>query len=1035
MIRINSKIHWLRRMALLAAFAVGLVSIVATGGSDDDDDPLPGVATVNGSVTGSGGIADVEVSAAGRSAMTDLNGYYELSGIPVPGDGMLVLTYEKEGYATFQRTIPVAPGESYSVAANLLPFHYSEQVSADVEQNLDVQDPNNPGGDALAQLSFPAGTLGSGDVRVNVAVGDPTTEEGRPTFPGDYMAATTQGGDIDTPLESVVFTEITVHDANGDEITEVSEPVTVTLRLPDSLQTSYVAGNTIEWWSYDEINGSWIREDADPATPETLDDALVIDQGGTLYAQAKVLHFTWWNVDRPMDQHACLCATVVDQDDVPLSGMQMIAEGVSYNGRSQPTNTDTDGVGCVTVKRSSDTVTELVRLFVESGSVQFPYDVTDAAEGDVATNDIFTPTVEGSTVYKSGECVTLNNNIALSYDGRVTGHVTFEGANVPVPGYVISTDFGASATTNSEGNYELNVPVGVPVTLFAVGQTAETVTVADAGTPEVVDFVIANRVPVIDNVSRAPEGSVGNNETVNLSVTAHDDDGDSLAYSWSTTQGSFNSTTTSSVIWTAPAAGAGTAILTVTVSDGKGGESDQEISIVYAGATSGDSLSFIFKDDYRREQPVEGVVVALYSTDNMTIAETLTSGVDGTVDFGDIGRNRASFTVAYESEDGYERFIDSFIEVEVFDDILYYTEEEGDSYYNPPVGTPVATVDYSLSDVPTTDAGWADIQPGDAGWSFSNNYGWLTNQPIYESYLQADGNLSPLATLNSASNSWLPIAYGFLLNQTVTDGASYDIALNRTPVVTGWNTQPATTLDWLEITAERSGVVYDLWASDYNNASALEDSGSILLPTEFPVDNYWVFAEVDGDASGSASDKRYNTLPQTLELPIPDYSFSNVIFDDVAGEFSWGVSGATPRDVVSIELSGYSPQEEMITWSVIMDSSVTTWQVMALPSPADTWLDTTTWQNLFDVYVEVVDFDFVVGLDEAWQFFLTGGSFEHTASQSFYGWADVQGLIGPRALAADKQVELKALAAEPEKASPADRQRAKTGGFSRLRRQ
>ena len=1033
----NSYVFWLRRVAVFLLFAIGLVSIIATGGSDGDDPPpAQGSVTINGSVTGSGGLASVAVSAGGSSADSDLNGYYELEAA-VPSDGMLVLTYEKAGYATFQRTIPVTANNTYSVTAQLLPYHYSEQVSADVEQNLDVQDPNNPSGDPLAQLSFPAGSLGSGNVTVNVAVGDPTTEEGRPTFPGDYMASASLGGEIDTPLESVVFTEITIHDENGEEITEVGEAVTVTLRLPDSLQTAYAAGDTIEWWSYDEVTASWVREDADPATDQVIDDAQVIDQGGVLYAQAKVMHFTWWNVDRPINEHACLCATVVDQNDLPLSGAQLIAEGISYNGRSSPANSGADGKACVTVKRSNNSIVDEVRLFVESGNVQFLYDVTSAAEGDVASNAVFTPTIEGSTLSNnnSGQCVDLNNNIALRYDGRVTGLVTFEGSGVPVDGYVISSSFGSTATTDSEGNYELFVPLNSPVTLFAVGQLAETVTVVDAATPEVVNFTIANRAPVIDSMSRTPEGSVSNNQVVNLSVTAHDDDGDSLTYSWSATQGSFNSTTTSSVIWTAPAAGAGTAVLTVTVNDGKGGETDQEIAIVYAGATSGDSLSFIFKDDYRREQPVVGVVVALYDTDNMTIAETLTSGVDGMVDFGDIGRDRASFTVVYESEDGSGRFIDTFMEVEVFDDILYYTEEEGGSYYDYPVGTPVATVDYSLSDVPGTDAGVANIEPGLAWWNFSNNYGQFTGQAIYEDYLQDDGNLSPLATLNSASNYGLPIAYGFLLNQTVTDGASYDIALNRTPVVTGWNTQPATTLNWLEITAERSGVVYDLWSSGNNNYSALEDSGSLLLQTEFPVDNYWVLAEAGNNTSGSSSDKRYNTLPQTLELPIPDYSFSNVTFDDVAGEISWEVSGTTPRDFVGIALAGYSPQEELVTWSVIMDPSVTTWRVMALPSPADTWLDTTAWQNLFSAYVEVGDFDFVSGLDETWQFFLTGGSFEHTASQSFYSWVSVQDLVAPFVLATEKQTQLKALAAKPEKASPADRQRAKTGGFSRLSRQ
>jgi len=1020
---------FLRIAGLMLVFAVGLVSILATSNGDGDDDDEPkNTAVINGSVTGSGGIADVTVSAGGRSATTDLNGFYKLTEVPVPSDGLLVLTYEKDGYATFQRTVPVAANKTFSVTARLLQHHYSEQVDAANEQNLDVEDPNNPGGDPLAQLSFPAGSLGSGNVTVNVAVGDPTTEEGRPTFPGDYMAATTQGGDADTPLESVVFTEITVNDANGDEITQVTEPVTVTMRLPDSLQTVYSAGDFIEWWSYDEINAVWIREDADPATTEALDDALVIDQAGVLYAQAKVTHFTWWNVDKPMDQHACLCAIVVDENDLPTAGVQMIAEGITYNGRSRPVSTGADGKGCVTVKRSTETVTEQIRLFVELGNVQFPYNVTDIAEGDVDSNDIFTPTTEGSTIYNTGQCVDLANNIALRYDGRITGKTTFEGSDTPVVGYVINTDFGVTATTDSDGNYELSVPLGLPVTLFAVGQSAETVTVEDANTPKVVNFEIANRDPVIDSVSRDPSGSVTNNQTVNLTVTAHDDDGDAIAYSWSTDQGSFNTTSGALVTWTAPAAGAGTATLTVTVTDGKGGETSQNIAIVYAGGTpSGNSLSFIFKDDIRSDQPVAGVVVALYNTDNRTIAQTLTSGADGIVDFGDIGRSRASFTFVYESAGGFsDRFIDTFVNMVVADDIVYYKDDEFD--FDTESGAAVATVNYTLSAVPT-NAGLTRIDPGNAWWSFPSNTGQLTNQSVLDTYLQDNGKLSSLALVNSASDTNLLIGYGFLLDQTVTEGATYDIALNRTPVTIGWTTQPATNLSYVDIEGYRDRIYYSLADTPEFGGVVLSDSGTLQVPTEFPVDYYWVFGGAEDNVSGIGSEKRYTTLPQSVALPIPDYSFSNVTFNSTTSTLSWTISGSTPRDLISIEMDAFSELEREIEWSILMAPSATSVQLMELPAPASSWINTTTLDNVTEASIAVVDVDFVSGIDELWQFLITGESFNQTANQILTGWTNVP---------EQDVVEKAQMPAAKRKAgvkSSADKQRVRATGLSKLRRQ
>ena len=1028
MIHKSSGINFLQKAGLVLVFVFGLVSILATthDNGDDDDDKPQATATINGSVTGSGGIADVEVSAGGKSTTTDLNGFYELTEVPVPGDGLLVLTYEKSGYATFQRTIPITADETYSVTAKLLQYHYSEQVNAADEQNLDVGDPDNPGGDPLAQLSFPASSLGSGNVTVNVAMGDPTTDEGRPTFPGDYMAATTQGGDADTPLESVVFTEITVRDDSGNDITEVTEPVTVTMRLPDSLQTAYTAGDTIEWWSYDEVNGSWIREDADPATAETLDDAIVIDQGGVLYAQAKVTHFTWWNVDKPMDQHACLCTTVVDEDNSPMADVQLIAEGITYNGRSRPVNTNAVGEGCVTVKRSTESVTEQIRLFVELGNVQFSYDVIDAVEGDVDSNAISTPTIEGSTIYNTGQCVDLNNNIAIRYDGRINGKVTFEGSSTPVVGYVVNTDFGATATTDNEGDYEIAVPLGLPVTLFVIGQTAQTVTVEDADAPQVVNFEIANRSPVIDNVSRVPDGSVTNNQTVDLTVTAHDDDGDTITYSWSTDQGSFNTTSGASVTWTAPAAGAGTATLTVTVTDGKGGETSQNISIVYAGGVSnGNLLSFVFKDDRSSDQPAAGVVVALYNTDNRTIAQSKTSDVNGVVDFGDIGRSRATVTIVYEMEGNLgDRLIDSFIEMQVADDIVYYLIDDED--IDSDSGSSVANVNYTLSEVPA-GAGLTRIEPGFAWWSFPFNTGQLTNQSVLDTQLQDDGKLSSLALVNSATTTDLLIGYGFQLNQTVSEDATYNIALNRAPVTIAWSTQPTSILYHLDIEGYRDRVDYTL--AEISDFAGLGESGTVQVATEFPVDYYWVEGGIESNGTGIGSEKRYNTLPQSVTLTIPDYSFSNVAFDDGTSTLSWVIGGSSAKDVISIEIEAFGQAERFIAWNIIMSPSMTSWQIMELPAPANSWINTATMDNIADASISVVDVDFVSSVDELWQFFIAGGSFDDAANQVLVGWTafpEQQAMTKAKKSASKRKAnEQSSTAKKLERAS----------GLSKLRRQ
>ena len=992
-------------LLLAPVFLLGLLSIIATGGGggDDDGDVTPqGQVTVAGVVSGSGGLIDVTVSSGGKSTTTDANGFYELAGIPVPANDPIVLTYEKDGYATFQRSLSVADGETYAVAASLLQYHHNESMDAAQSNDLTVVDPNNVSGPSLAELSFPAGSVaGSGNVTVEVAVGDPTTEAGRPTFPGDYMAASTAGGDADTPLESVVFTEITVTDASGTELTQLNEPATVTVRLPDALQSQYAAGNKIPWWSYDETTATWVREDADPATAGVVDDAQVIDLNGNgvLYAQAKVTHFTWWNVDQPITQHACLCANVQGGDDAPMVGSQLIAEGVSYNGMSRPARTDATGKACVTIKRSTANVAERIKLYIESGGVRFYYDVTDASEGDVGSNEIFTPTTEGSTIYNTGQCVDLANVIAQRYDGVVNGIVTYEVSGNPVANFTILSDFGPTASTNADGQYSINVPVGVPVSLFAVGLVSQSVTVADANTPVTVDFVVPNRAPVITGLTRVPEGAVVNNQTVTLSVTASDPEGDGLSYAWSTTVGSLNQTTGTSVVWTAPATSSGTAQVTVTVSDAGGEESSQTVSIVYnEPVQTGDRLSFIIKDDPRSNLPRQGITVALYNTDNKTIKETKVSDASGVVDFGDIGRSRASVTIAYEDDNTGERYIETFVDSLVAENIVYYLDDTSTTFGDLDIYRegydPDAYINLSLSSVPA-GAVLSQFQPTwFAFWNHSSGFGQLSTIPVMPAHLQDDGKLSLLASTYGDATASSLIGYGYLLDQTVPPiGASYDIALNRAPLTLGWTTSPATGVHDMGVFGFRGGVWYLLTA----DMGATATSGALPYAAEFPVDKYYVYGDADTRSSNGAvlsSLTRHDTLPQSVQIPMPDYSVSSVVYTEATKTFSWTVSGSTPRDVVNLDMSGLGQLERRIEWWVTMPEDATSWQVMDLPAPADEWVDTANiLSNIYRIELDVCDLDFVSGRDELTQFLIGGGSMVDSTQQLYCGGNTFSGTV------------------------------------------
>lgn len=114
------------------------------------------------------------------------------------------------------------------------------------------------------------------------------------------------------------------------------------------------------------------------------------------------------------------------------------------------------------------------------------------------------------------------------------------------------------------------------------GSAAVTVTVSDGKggyASRTWNVTVINRSPVISAHVPAEDALTANaGSVIEFSITASDPDGDSLSYAWEATNGTLEAEDSGTAKWTAPRR-LGDAVVTVTVSDGKGGTANRTWSV------------------------------------------------------------------------------------------------------------------------------------------------------------------------------------------------------------------------------------------------------------------------------------------------------------------------------------------------------------------------------------------------------------------------------------------------------------------------
>jgi hypothetical protein len=307
-------------------------------------------ASGGGGVSGAGG-ADVTGSidrngdgliGAGESTKrtADSEGGYVLN-LAVASGERVVLSFRTAGSAPLFRSVEASPGGD--VVMN---------VTLRTAEELDCgQTRCALPGDRLTIEGLPPDVTGS------ALLFNPATQAD--AFPGDF--ADDQGN----VLLSGAFASVELVNGFGQPVKQLAAPATLRMEIPREtwgIVADIIPGNgsiDVPLYAFDETRGEWTRDGG-----AVLEDAAgsVIPEGslagirngsfaGAVVARGQVGHFSYWNVDWPIETHGCSSGRFLDAGGQPAAGAAVTVRGTTYVGSSTAT-ADADGRFCVDVLRS-----------------------------------------------------------------------------------------------------------------------------------------------------------------------------------------------------------------------------------------------------------------------------------------------------------------------------------------------------------------------------------------------------------------------------------------------------------------------------------------------------------------------------------------------------------------------------------------------------------------------------------------------------------------------------------------------------------
>lgn len=303
-----------------------------------EDTPPATTAMVTGQIVDTNGIVipnvTVQVFQNGNQvAFSDTNGLFSFI---LPANEDFSLQFTSIGYSVQAKTVQ-SPNVGQHISLDIV------MVARGVSQNFQADAPVVLSGQDGAKVDIGAnafvdgnGNPVAGQIVATITPVDVSTRLGIDAFPGNFAGVAT-GANEPTPIASYGVVEYKFRDSSGNEL-QLAQGETATVELPIFVTkhpdgSDIQVGDTIPLWYLDEDTSMWVQD----GTGVVVASA----SSPTGFAmRATVSHFTWWNVDWPLNQRAGVIATVTGPD----SGTATIIANTSTFSWSSATTTATVGV-------------------------------------------------------------------------------------------------------------------------------------------------------------------------------------------------------------------------------------------------------------------------------------------------------------------------------------------------------------------------------------------------------------------------------------------------------------------------------------------------------------------------------------------------------------------------------------------------------------------------------------------------------------------------------------------------------------------